>query len=107
MKYKEVYAALAKRRMDVPGFRFSDYSGWRSPTQSYMTRQQPLWIVAEDPALSRRLWITQDGRDLSITVGKMDQNGGNCGTVNHISCRNRTELAAELRRLFDSTVDAA
>ena len=35
----------------------------------------------------------------------MDQNGGNCGTVNHISCRNRTELAAELRRLFDS--DAA
>ena len=41
MKYKEVYAALAKRRMDVPGFRFSDYSGWRSPTQSYMTRQRP------------------------------------------------------------------
>ena len=107
MKYREIYAALAKRRMDVPGFRFSDYSGWRSPTQSYMTRQRPLWIVAEDPALSRRLWITQEGRDLSITVGKMDQNGGNCGTVNHISCRNRTELAAELRRLFDSTVDAA
>ena len=22
MKYREVYAALAKRRMDVPGFRF-------------------------------------------------------------------------------------
>ena len=107
MKYKEVYAALAKRRMDVPGFRFSDYSGWRAPTQSYMTRQQPLWIVAEDPALSRRLWITQEGRDLSITVGKTDQNGGNCGTVNRISCRNRTELAAELRRLFDSTMDAA
>ena len=62
MKYREIYAALAKRRMDVPGFRFSDYSGWRSPTQSYMTRQRPLWIVAEDPSLSRRLWITQEGR---------------------------------------------
>jgi len=72
-----------------------------------MTRQRPLWIVAEDPALRRRLWITQDGRNLSITVGKTDQNGGNCGTVNRISCRNRTELAAELHRLFNSTVDAA
>lgn len=89
------------------GSAFLIHSGWRSPTQSYMTRQRPLWIVAEDPALRRRLWITQDGKDLSITVGKMDQNGGNCGTVNRISCRNRTELAAELHRLFNSTVDAA
>ena len=55
MKYREIYAALAKRRIDVPGFRFSDYSGWRSPWQSYMTLQRPLWIVAEDPASSRRL----------------------------------------------------
>ena len=105
MKYREIYDVLEKQQIDVPGFRFSDYSGWRSPWQSYMTLQRPLWIVAEDPASSRHLWITQDGRALSITVGKMDQNGGNCGTVKRISCRNRTALAAELRRLFDS--DAA
>ena len=71
MKYREIYDVLEKQQIDVPGFRFSDYSGWRSP------------------------W----------PVGKMDQNGGNCGTVKRISCRNRTALAAELRRLFDS--DAA
>ncbi len=105
MKYKKVYDVLNERHLRVPGFRYSDHSGWRSPHQSYMTLQRPLWIVAEDPASSRRLWITQDGRDLSITVGKMDQNGGNCGMVKRISCRNRTALAAELRRLFDS--DAA
>ena len=70
MKYREIYDVLEKQQIDVPGFRFSDYSGWRSPWQSYMTLQRPLWIVAEDPASSRRLWITQDGRDLSITVGK-------------------------------------
>ena len=62
MKYREIYDVLEKQQIDVPGFRFSDYSGWRSPWQSYMTLQRPLWIVAEDPASSRRLWITQDGR---------------------------------------------
>ena len=75
MKYREIYDVLEKQQIDVPGFRFSDYSGWRSPWQSYMTLQRPLWIVAEDPASSRRLWITQDGRDLSITAGKMDRAG--------------------------------
>ena len=70
MKYREIYDVLEKQQIDVPGFRFSDYSGWRSPWQSYMTLQRPLWIVAEDPASSRRLWITQDGRDLSINCWK-------------------------------------
>ena len=70
MKYREIYDVLEKQQIDVPGFRFSDYSGWRSPWQSYMTLQRPLWIVAEDPASSRRLWITQDGRGLSINCWK-------------------------------------
>lgn len=107
MKYRKIYAVLAKRERDVPGFCFTDFSGWRSAIQSYMTRQRPLWIVAEDPASSRRFWITQDGRDLLITVGKTNQKGGNCGTVKRISCRNRTELAAELSRLFEGAAETA
>lgn len=30
MKYKEIYAALNQRRQEVPGFSYSDYSGWRA-----------------------------------------------------------------------------
>ena len=48
MKYREVYLALNQRKLDAPGFHYSDYSGWRAANQSYMTRQRPLWIVAED-----------------------------------------------------------
>ena len=103
MKYKEIYAALNQRRQEVPGFSDSDYSGWRAARQSYMTLQRPLWIVAEDPSAHQRLWITQDGSSLSITVGKMDAQGHNCGTSTCIQCRNRTDLAAALRRLFAGT----
>lgn len=28
MKYKEVYLALNQRKLDAPGFHYSDYSGW-------------------------------------------------------------------------------
>lgn len=52
MKYKEVYLALNQRKLDAPGFHYSDYSGWKAANQSYMTRQRPLWIVAEDRLLA-------------------------------------------------------
>ena len=35
MKYREIYDVLEKQQIDVPGFRFSDYSGWRSPWQHH------------------------------------------------------------------------
>ena len=38
MKYKEVYLALNQRKLDAPGFHYSDYSGWKAANQSYMTR---------------------------------------------------------------------
>ena len=66
MKYREVYLALNQRKLDAPGFHYSDYSGWQAANQSYMTRQRPLWIVAEDPASSRRMWICHDGSVLSV-----------------------------------------
>lgn len=107
MKYKKVYDVLNERHLRVPGFRYSDHSGWCSPHQSYMTLQRPLWIIAEDPAVGRRIWITQERAKLSITVGPMDKLGHNYGHASMIFCRNQTELVSELNRLFDSTVIAA
>lgn len=52
MKYKEVYLALNQRKLDAPGFHYSDYSGWKAANQSYMTRQRPLWIVQKTRLLA-------------------------------------------------------
>ena len=61
MKYKAVYDVLNERRQTTPGFCYHDRSGWRAYPQTYMTMQCPLWIIAEDAATGRRLWITQEG----------------------------------------------
>ena len=60
MKYKAVYDVLNERRQTTPGFCYHDRSGWRAYSQTYMTMQCPLWIIAEDAATGRRLWITQE-----------------------------------------------
>ena len=107
MKYKKIYEVLEQRRSSSPGFRYSDYSGWRSYYRSYMDRQRPLWIVAEDPSAGRRLWITQERSQLSITICKMNSEGHNCGVSHRLPCKNRTELAATLRTLFSMSESVA
>lgn len=100
MKYREVYLALNQRKSDALGFHHSYYSGWQAANQSYMTLQRPLWIVAEDPASSRRMWICHDGSALSVTICKMNSEGHSCGPSHRFPCKNRMELAATLRTLF-------
>lgn len=82
-------------------------SGWRSYYRSYMDRQRPLWIVAEDPSAGRRLWITQERSQLSITVGPMDHERRNHGHAHTISCRNQADMCATLYKLFESAAGAA
>ena len=84
MKYKAIYDVLNERRQTTPGFCYHDRSGWRAYPQTYMTMQCPLWIIAEDAATGRRLWITQEGTRYRIT------------------CENRTKLAQVLRYQFES-----
>ena len=60
MKYKEVYLALNQRKLDAPGFHYSDYSGWKAANQSYMTaldcgRSPGCWQTDVD--LPRRLCV--------------------------------------------------
>ncbi len=79
MKYKAVYDVLNERRQTTPGFCYHDRSGWRAYPQTYMTMQRPLWIIAEDAATGRRLWITQEGPRFSISIRRMDEQGRNYG----------------------------
>lgn len=79
MKYKAVYDVLNERRQTTPGFCYHDRSGWRAYPQTYMTMQYPLWIIAEDAATGRRLWITQEGTRFSISIRRMDEQRHNYG----------------------------
>lgn len=106
MKYRELYAVLENRRHSAPGFRYDDRSGWRNP-RSYIDHIRPLWIIAEDPAAGRRIWITHEGSDMKITVGEMDAQGRNGKSLERISCKTKTELSERLRRLFSQETTAA
>lgn len=103
MKYPDVYKALERRWHVSPGFRFSDFSGWRNPRAN----RQPLWIVVEDKLIGLRVWLTQVGHDLTITYKKMDKQGVCHGDSMVIRCANQKHMAQELDTLFTSTVKAA
>ena len=90
-RYKAVYDVLNERRQTTPGFCYHDRSGWRAYSQTYMTMQCPLWIIAEDAATGRRLWITQEGTRFSISIRRMDEQGRNYGPTYRITCENRTK----------------
>ena len=86
----------------TPGFCYHDRSGWRAYPPTYMTMQCPLWIIAEDAATGRRLWITQEGTRFSISIRRMDEQRHNYGPTYRITCENRTKLAQVLRYQFES-----
>ena len=71
---------------------------------TYMTMQYPLWIIAEDAATGRRLWITQEGTRFSISIRRMDEQRRNYGPTYRITCENRTKLAQVLRYQFESKI---
>ena len=104
--YREIYKVLEMRWQTAPGLRFTDYSGWRQP-QTYLTRNNPLWIVVEDWASMRRIWLTQTGARLSITYVAMDSQGRRCGESTRIPCKNKTQMARELEQLFQRLDQAA
>ncbi|MFR3664404.1 hypothetical protein [Flintibacter sp.] len=103
MKYRKIYEALERRWQVSPGFRFTDFSGWRNSKGGYT----PLWIVAEDKLSGQRVWITQFGRQLSITYKNMDEKGVCYGESRRIFCRDQTHMAQELDTLFARAHQAA
>lgn len=101
MKYREVYKVIEAHRRTAVGIRVSDYSGWKSRAQTYMTLCRPLWIVIEDPGAGRRYWVTHDKPDMEITYQAMNAKGHSCGASFRVKCRNKTQLAEKLKELFE------
>lgn len=106
MKYRKIYEALERRWRVSPGFRFTDFSGWRNP-RSRGTTYHLLWIVVEDKLSGQRIWLTQIGRDLSITHKKMDDKGVCYGESMSIRCRDQRHMAQEIDALFAKSSKAA
>ena len=106
MRYRKIYEALERRWRVSPGFRFSDFSGWRNQRSGGSTYHR-LWIVVEDKLSGQRIWLTQIGRDLSITYKKMDEKGVCYGESKRIPCRDQSHMAQELDALFAGASKAA
>lgn len=105
-KYREVYQVLERRWQTARGFSFRDFSGWNAAQKSCITRYRPLWLIIEDRATMRRIWVTHEGRSMAITYAAMDDQGRSCGKSHRIRCTSKTQLAQELEGLF-SRLDAA
>ena len=99
-KYREVYKVLEHRWQTVHGFSFRDFSGWNAAQQSYITRYRSLWLIIEDRATMQRIWVTHEGRDMTITYAAMDDQGRSCGESHCIRCTRKAQLAQELEGLF-------
>ena len=99
-KYREVYKVLEHRWQTVHGFSFRDFSGWNAAQQSYITRYRSLWLIIEDRATMQRIWVTHEGRDMTITYAAMDYQGRSCGERHCIRCTRNAQLAQELEGLF-------
>lgn len=106
MKYRKIYEALERRWKVSPGFRFTDFSGWHD-RQSSDSHYRPLRIVVEDKLSGLRIWLTQAGRDLSITYKKMDDRGVCYGESMRILCSDQNHMAQELDALFAKVSKAA
>ena len=107
MKYREIYKALERRWKVSPGFRFSDFSGWRNPRGSYIDRTRLLWIVVEDRLSKQRIWLTHDSSVMEVTYTKFDEQGKNCGKAQHVRCSSQTDMVREFEKLFVSREAAA
>ena len=92
-RYIRLYIALRRLAKHIPGFHYTDYSGWRCLADSSDTL--PLCIEAEDPAHHRR--FTFEHRGISLRTIITD-----CNTlaVKNNLYRRREDMAAELLALF-------
>lgn len=67
-KYKEIYELIFKSDLDE----VSDHSYWYKDHKSYVEAHKPLWIIVESKILNKKIWITEEFRELSITTADLD-----------------------------------
>lgn len=88
-----LYIALRRLAKHIPGFHYTDYSGWRRLEGSSDTL--PLWIEAEDPAHHRHFTFEHHGISLRTIITDCDTQ-----TVKNSLYLRREDMAAELLALF-------
>ena len=111
MKFPEIYAILHQRAIDKcsVGFKMTDISGWKKKVQSLLDHWRPLWIIVEDTASNKRIWITKNQGDLEITTANLslDVNSREYyDTQVRAEFRNQKQMAEYLRKLFESESEA-
>ena len=111
MKFPEIYTILHKRAIDKcsVGFKMTDTSGWRKEIQSLLDHWRPLWIIVEDKASNKRIWITKDHSDLEITTANLslDVNSREYyDTQVRAKFRTQKQMAEYLKKLFESESEA-
>lgn len=68
-KYKDIYKLIFNADIDT----ISDYSNWmREGQKNYVEIKRPLWIVMESKIINKRIWITHDFGNLSISIAQLD-----------------------------------
>ena len=67
-KYKQIYELIFKSDLDE----VSDHSYWYKENKSYVEAHKPLWIIAESKIINKRIWITEEFGELSITTASLD-----------------------------------
>ena len=92
-RYMRLYIALRRLAKHIPGFHYTDYSGWRRLEGSSDTL--PLWIEAEDPAHHRHFTFEHHGISLRTIITDCDTQ-----TVKNSLYLRREDMAAELLALF-------
>lgn len=67
-KYKDVYKLIFNADLDE----VKDFSNWYRKNQNFVEMKRPLWIILESKILNKRIWITHDFGELSITTAQLD-----------------------------------
>ncbi len=110
-RYRKIYALLEERKWKVPGFVLNDQSYWKlsKQAQTYIARTQPLWIVAEDPQIGCRIWITETGGRYGITTAQLNLKVGSraySDSVRRWTPRTQSEAVQILHQLFHKEMAA-
>lgn len=105
MRYAKIYALLQARKQKAPEVSISDHSGWRGSGQSRSYKNRPLWLIVEDPDIDRRIWISHEFREYSISTAqsslRIDSQEYH-KSYRRRKCRNQLDLAACLEQLFST-----
>lgn len=99
MRYKAIYDVL-----EQSGSRITlEQSGWRAVMPTIVDRMRPLWIVAIAPSHNLRLWITHEGRYMSVTTARLDLDSKSREyheTQTRRDFRRQTEVVDYLRKIL-------